>query len=377
LRSLDWRLATGVTPTLLSEAVKAWVAANDAVWDGERRRLCEGILADFIGVVGDKPLTDYRKSDGRRFVEILRRLPANLEQRRHRLGVAKRDLVKIADAAEAKGLAPQDPANVNKKIGILGQAFKWFAAQFDDCAPNPVEGMRLPQRRSAREAKDAFTIDELNTIFRAPVYTGCVSECHWAEPGPEVLRGSSKFWVPLIGLFTGMRSGEICPLRKSDVREHAGVHYFALTGDARLKTPSSIRHVPIHKTLIDLGFLQFVAACEDRLFADLPQHASGRWSDAFGKHFARFLACQGVKRERLDFHSFRHSFIAAADASGIEFATRERLVGHVLGGQAGRYGKRYAQEAQDMQLMLRRNAELQELIYPGLDLEHLKLRSAA
>lgn len=41
--------------------------------------------------------------------------------------------------------------------------------------------------RRAREQKDAFSIDELNRIFQAPIFTGCASEIDWARPGAASL----------------------------------------------------------------------------------------------------------------------------------------------------------------------------------------------
>jgi hypothetical protein len=58
----------------------------------------------------------------------------------------------------------------------------------------------------------------------------------------------------------------------------------------------------------------------------------------------------------------------------MEFATRERLMGHALAGQAGRYGRSYVQEQQDMQLLQARNIQLQKLSYPNALLDHLRNR---
>jgi integrase len=358
----------------LSQAVNEWVIAGSrgaSAWSFERAALCKRVLKDFIQVCGDKPIGAYNKGDGRSFVALLRQLPANIDKLQAGLDVHTRDLVKICEIAKSRGLAPQDDATTNKKIGIVQQCFRWIMARFDECSASPVDGMKLTLRKSVRDKKDPFTTDQLNAIFAAPVFTGCKSELNWSKHGSLVLRSSPKFWVPLIALFTGMRSGEICQLTQEHVRVHDGVHYFALSKELRLKNDASIRSVPIHRVLIECGLLDFVAQCDGRLFPHLRAHISGRLSDAFGKHFSRFLRSLSIKTENTDFHSFRHNFIAAAEASGVEYATRERLVGHVLQGQAGRYGKRYDQEQQDMQLLSARNAELQKLCFPGLQLSHL------
>ena len=58
-------------------------------------------------------------------------------------------------------------------------------------------------------------------------------------------------------------------------------HDILLSRELRLKNDGpSIRAIPIHSTLIDMGLLAFVSSQKDRLFPDLSQHASGRFSDS-------------------------------------------------------------------------------------------------
>jgi integrase len=359
---------------LFSVAAQKWVEAHSTQWAAERRHLCQTVIRDFFEIAGDKPIGTYRKSEGLAFLELLQQLPANLEKRRHKLGIARRDLREIAARAKERGAAPQHANTVRKKLGILKQCFSWLSTHYDGCERNPIEGLQVAgRRRNAKEQKDVFSVDQLNLIFSAPVFTGCKSERHWGHQGSLVLRDSAKFWVPLIGLFGGMRLDEICQLSKAHVCQHAGVHYFALTRGTRLKSDSSIRSVPIHQMLIDCGFLAFVARCQDRLFPDLKEHVTGRHSDSFSKHFHCFLERLGIKRPGLDFHSLRHTFAAAALSSGLQFDVRERLMGHGLPREAGRYGMSYPLEQQDMALLLLRNAELQKLRFNGLQLEHLRI----
>ena len=56
-------------------------------------------------------------------------------------------------------------------------------------------------------------------------------------------------WIPLIGPFSGMRSNEICQLRKSDVQRKDGVWIFNVSADhesQNLKTEAATRIVPVH-----------------------------------------------------------------------------------------------------------------------------------
>lgn len=360
--------------SLLSSAVAAWIEANShsrSGWTEERRDLCKVVMDDFVRVCGDRGVGDYTKSDGREYERILSLLPANLDKMLRRLGGDRNDLADLAARARKLGLEPQSAVTINKKIAIANHCFDWIASRYDECQGSPLTGIKVKHRSSPKDHKQAFSTDQLSSIFRAPVYTGCASEVHWNRPGNTILSSSSKFWVPLIALFTGMRSGEICQLSRENIGEHRGCHYIALTRDLRLKNEPSIRSVPLHSTLIKIGFLEFVANCSERLFPDLPTHKTGRMSDAFGKHFARFLESLCVKEKGIDFHSFRHTFVAACEASGIEFSARERIVGHALPGQAARYGKKYDVEQKDMELMMQRARELEKLVYTGLNLDHL------
>ena len=70
--------------------------------------------------------------------------------------------------------------------------------------------------------------------------------------------------MPLLGLFTGARLGELALLLASDVSidEASGVSAISIADDPSigrsLKTRASRRTVPVHPELIRLGFLEYV-----------------------------------------------------------------------------------------------------------------------
>jgi integrase len=98
--------------------------------------------------------------------------------------------------------------------------------------------------------------------------------------------GKGEAWLPLLGLFTGARLGELCHPLVSDVQCAEGIDYINLTdeGDEQaIKTVGSRRRVPIHPELVRLGFLDYVkgrkAAKDERLFPLLKQGWNGSWTD--------------------------------------------------------------------------------------------------
>jgi integrase len=142
------------------------------------------------------------------------------------------------------------------------------------------------------------------------------------------------------------------------IRRHGILHYIDFGRELRLKTgelESCVRSVPIHPKLVELGFIDYSARCDGLLFPGIPQHKSGRYSDAPSKAFSRHLKKIGIKRPRLSFHSLRHTFIDRLKTfAPDQLETRERLVGHATKGIAGIYGGDYEAEAKDMGLLQHR-----------------------
>lgn len=120
-------------------------------------------------------------------------------------------------------------------------------------------------------------------IFTTPVYTGRVSEARAGTAGEHVFK-DGKFWVPLIGLFSGMRLGEIVQLHRSDLLCVDGVWVFDINraedAKKKVKTETSLRQVPVHHTLIDLGLLERREnnSLGKRLFPDLRPGLNGFYS---------------------------------------------------------------------------------------------------
>ncbi len=183
-------------------------------------------------------------------------------------------------------------------------------------------------------------------------------------------RDKGIFWVPLIALYTGARSGEIIQLYVDDIKEKQDVLYFTLNlegEDKRLKTSGSERLTPVHPDLVEMGLLKHVEARrtqgELRLFPEMSMGADGYYSSPYPKHYGRFLESINVKKKgKNSFHSFRHNFEDACRDSGISKGVMDALQGHREDGMSGRYGRGYR---------LQKLEEMRRLHYRDLDLEHL------
>lgn len=319
----------------------------------------------FIALAGDRPIDTYAKADARHFKEVLSSLPASWWQVK---ALQKLTIEEASRKAKTDGLTPMSITNVNKHTNCLYSLMAWAAKHYDEIERNPFDGMRVEKKASARSERDSFTLDDLKRIFAAPIYRGCKSEAQWAKPGAVVLRNSPRYWVPLIALFSGARLTEILQFYRDDIVTVDGVLCFRISADKedqRVKTASSQRLIPVHDELLKLGFAEFVASKPGRLFDTVELAPDGYYSTAFSKQFSTFLRATGVKRPKLSFHSFRHSFEDACRACGVPHEVMNALQGHSQGGMSARYGGQYP--------LPPLVAAMQQIRFTGLNLSSLKL----
>ncbi|WP_291747445.1 MULTISPECIES: hypothetical protein [unclassified Limnobacter] len=191
-----------------------------------------------------------------------------------------------------------------------------------------AEGMKV--QRSLRA-------DELIRLFDGP-------EMAKFRDNPEE---HHKYWLPLIGLYTGARVNEICQLNPHiDIDITALIPHFIFTDESEteqgvrksVKNETSKRSVPIHPVLIRLGLLDFVRKSRSEssskiIFSEWPP-SKGRASAKAEKWFRGFLAELGIRDETpgknvSGMHAFRHTFLNRALNLGITNA--EVLTGHAGG----------------------------------------------
>ena len=187
--------------------------------------------------------------------------------------------------------------------------------------------------------------------------------------------------MPLIALFSGMRLNEVCQLDVADIHRLEGIDCFFVTAgpsttanDKRLKTSSSERFIPIHPTLIEIGFMDFLAdrrrAASMKLFSDLQRSSTGYYSDPISKWFRRYLQRAGAARPKTCFHSFRHCY-----RDGLREARIDHEVALALGGWASGSGSDGGETAAAYGRGNRATTlfeAIQKVTYPLLDLSHLK-----
>jgi integrase len=274
---------------MLSVAIGAFMAQYDpskAGMLGKHRTA----LAKFLEFVGDKPINQIKHIDINRF------FTGSLTQ--HHNASFKNYKTSIKQLVEwGRGL--HEGAFSDVHIGDI-----------------KYSGNRTEKENSQRSFKNV----ELLHLFT------CVKMREYCNSGADV----HKFWLPVVGLYTGARVNEICQLNPFTdiVLGEGGVWYIQITEDTEaaegvnksVKTEAGKRIVPIHSKLIDLGLLDYVESLKSpghkRLFPQW-RAARGRAGENAAREFVRFIADIGLRDETkgkklIGMHAFRKTALTRA-----------------------------------------------------------------
>lgn len=278
---------------------------------------------------------------------------------------------------------------LDEYVGCIKTVFA-EALRKGDIQENIVDAVDWPVSHNQTQTKKyaPFSVEQLNAIFHAPLYTGCKDDGrNYNKVGTNHPR-RIRFWLPLIALFTGARINEICQLHTDDVQEKNGIPFISINeeDEKHVKTKAGIRQVPIHNELIKIGFLEYAAQMrakgEKLLFPEVMESLvkGKRAKDAspsapLSKWFNHFIESVNTCIEQPElkftsehvFHSFRHTVRT-------EFRRNrapEDDVCRICGWEDGSKGKTLADHYGESVLENLQETVNSGLIYKGLDLSRL------
>jgi hypothetical protein len=179
----------------------------------------------------------------------------------------------------------------------------------------------LPLAPGLEDMFDPLTIEK-GKKKRAPLSTDDLKAIFESREYREGLFDhTSMFWVPLLTLHGIGRQAEPCQLMTDDVFREEGCWCVSINDDqegSRLKTVQTRRTLPIHRKLIDLGFIDYVNQVRKDnpgknvpLFPEEERNPLGHY-DRFSKRINRWIKGKGIKPTngmKKDFYSLRHNFI--------------------------------------------------------------------
>jgi integrase len=298
----------------------------------------------FVRVVGDMDINAVSRETILEFVKVLRQLPRNMNKLPQYKGKS------IAEMIEMKPVDTLSDTTVNNYLGRVNSFFVW-ARRVGHVARNPAEGIKLNKKKLTRpdEERKAYSQEDLKKLIDS-----------FERYRDEELKPGSRperLWIPLISLYSGMRENEICQLHVEDVQKdkESGIWYFnielAEDGSRAIKTAAGRRMIPVHKDLVEIGFLKYHASVlaqnQPRLWMNLTKSVRGYHRNFvywfLGHNNAKgFLRKYITEDEKLNFHSFRHTFINGLKQKLVEETIIAEIAGHATDSETfGRYGKPY------------------------------------
>ncbi|MER9702676.1 site-specific integrase [Mesorhizobium sp. M0204] len=328
-------------------------------------------IGTFVDHAGSTyPVQRIDKKVVREWKALLMRYPVKATETKEFAGMK---IAQIVKHNETVGKPVLTSRTVNRYLSSLGAFCDWLVAH-GYLDSNPTADMSLAKKKE--KSTLPFTSDQLTTLFKSPLFTGCQKADEWrnvAKPGNVTIR-DHRYWVPLVMLYSGARPAEIAQLAVADVRQEHGHWIMHITtegdGDKSVKTEGSMRVVPVHDELIRLGFIKYrdgiEAAGHTRLFPEARRNKRGQMIAEFSREFGRYLTRLGIKVGRgLSLYSFRHGATDALRRAGHLDEQFGFILGHTAGTMTGRYGIM-------PQGMIKQRVDLvNSIAYPKLDLSHL------
>lgn len=293
-----------IKPSLkLSDVIEQYIAYHvaDDKWKPSSKERVTSRLKLLLEVMGDRSVRRINYSHIHKLKEDLKRLPPY----RTTTPAYKELTIKELIALKLPRSKCMGVTTINDIVTAASSLFRW-AVKRDLMDKNPAENETLKDRRRDQDKWQAFKLEDLKPIFEAI-----------SDPKDMRRDDSGLYWAFLLGLYSGARREEICQLHLEDIRQEGEVWCLDINErhqDTSVKTPESVRLVPIHKELITRGFLDYCQRIMDRghkrLFYRLKK-ANGKYGDSIGKKFAYRITKLNLKEPGyiISYRSLRPTFI--------------------------------------------------------------------
>lgn len=331
---------------LVKDLLAKFIAAkmNDGSWDESTKNEYNPFISLFKECFGDMEVAkitidhiiDYRDN-------VLQNYPKS----RNRIFKGKTLKEALLDTTHKKISSDR----VNGYLGFVASFFLWCVRR-RYINKTPVVDVMLKIKPSQKPNRTRYNKQELEKIIielsKLP-----------ARGKADERRNLDRIWIVLIGLYSGFRQNEICQLFADNIFSTDGIPCMQVVKDEtrnqRGKNEPSYRTIPIHKALLQLGFLNFV---NERRNSDevyfIPSNASPQAiENKKGQLFQSMNPAKGKKnytknlknfyygrnggagfnkkittRPLVTFHSLRYNFISALNnTSRVPYAVKT-LAGH-------------------------------------------------
>ena len=326
----------GIQNVTLSEALENWITFNtaqgkDSNWSPATAKDNPPAIRLLIDLIGDKLLSEVTSKDGDDFTKVVGYLPPNFRKKRE---FAEIPLMQIAEQNQrSNGLRPSVRTQEQKLQTV--SSFMKFCTSKNYMDTNPFLNLTasisksVKKQQKRQKSRVTFAHDELKLIFESDTAIEIFDK-------QEL---SSRLWLPLLSLFTGGRLAELGEIRVHQVKHIDGIDYLELEEwddtALRLKNASATRQIPLHPTLIDLGFVSYAksrrlaASANAALFPEQEglEHKEG--NRIVSRFFNEVVLKKiGVKTKQKVFHCFRHTVVDILKRTNEQDRFISSFIGH-------------------------------------------------
>ena len=290
---------------LISELIDEYISTIERQKDLREKTIIEyrNTLETMVEIIGDFPIHKLSQKHGRLVSTTLEKLPPRRKSSSRFKTKTVQEIVKM-DVAN-----PMDARTVNKLIQRCSTWLNWVVRNGYYEGVNIFHGKSIPSKnRKDAPTRELFSNEQLKLIFNLENYSkktlNSTSPCKYVF-----------YWVSIFGLYHGLRLQEICQLHMNDIYPLNKLWVIDInekTTDKKLKTKNAKRIIPLHQTLINLGFLDYYHILEkkgkERLFHELTLGRDGYTKNP-SRYFNDYLRELKIKTpmNKYDFHSFRHT----------------------------------------------------------------------
>jgi integrase len=334
----------------------------------------------FVEFFDDPPVKAITPDMMHQFKKAVLRLPTHMNRTMQAMPIHK--VLEWVDRQEAKGkldlnntsLEFMSAAAINKRViaaisTVCKYAIKERYISANPCIGITVEAYEDNQRKRNKgslinpvtaqrtNARLPYSLEDLKAIFAGNLFTG--------KSGLGTLpRGNRRYrstedkqveyrWFIMLGLFTGARIEELGQALLDEIQEDEGTGQLYLfirpdpeTGWTPKTEEGSIRFIPIHPRLIELGFRQFIQRQKRlgarKLFKAIHTcEVAHERTNAFSKWWGRYTTEIGVKKGMSkSFHSFRHGLeFFLLNEARVNDSINKAILGHKEDGVHENYGR--------------------------------------
>ena len=190
----------------LSKMIKQYMEFKQPEWTPKTKMEMGGVFKFLLELLGDVEVTDITRQAVLDLRAKLMRLPPNMHKR-----YPDQTIKQLLNRTD---IVPMSTKSVNKHVGGIGSLLR-YCLDTGIVTVNYATGLKLSEKGRVDEERSTYSIDDLKSI---------VTNLPRKPTLPE------RYWIPLIGCYSGMRLNEICQLYVDDVLQVEGIWCFSVNG---------------------------------------------------------------------------------------------------------------------------------------------------